>query len=100
LAVGHFAVPFFFLMPRAIKRNAATLVGAALWLLAMHFIDVYWLVIPSIQGLGARPGLVDVAALATVGGVFLAGFGWLLVKSPLVPAYDPRLSESLAFENV
>jgi hypothetical protein len=100
LAVGHFGVPFFFLMPRAIKRNAATLVGAALWLLAMHFIDVYWLVIPSIQGLGARPGLVDVAALATVGGAFLAGFGWLLVKSPLVPAFDPRLSESLAFENV
>jgi len=31
---------------------------------------------------------------------FLAGFGWLLVKSPLVPAFDPRLSESLAFENV
>jgi len=100
LAVGHFGVPFFFLMPRAIKRNAATLVGAALWLLAMHFVDVYWLVIPSIQGLGARPGLVDIAALMAVGGVFLAGFGWLLVKSPLVPAFDPRLSESLAFENV
>jgi hypothetical protein len=100
LAVGHFGVPFFFLMPRAVKRNPATLVGAALWLLAMHYVDVYWLVIPSIQGLGARPGLVDVAALATVGGVFLAGFGWLLVKSPLVPAFDPRLSESLAFENV
>jgi hypothetical protein len=100
LAVGHFGVPFFFLMPRAIKRNPATLVAAALWLLAMHYVDVYWLVIPSIHGLGARPGLVDVAALATVGGVFLAGFGWLLVKSPLVPAFDPRLSESLAFENV
>ena len=38
LAVGHFVVPFFFLMPRTIKRNAATLVaggavaaGHALW---------------------------------------------------------------------
>jgi hypothetical protein len=100
LAVGHFAVPFFFLLPRQFKRNAGTLVGAALWILAMHFVDIYWLVIPSIQGLGARPGLVDVAALVCVGGVFLAGFGWLLVKSPLVPAFDPRLSESLAFENV
>jgi hypothetical protein len=100
LAVGHFALPFFFLLPRAIKRNAATLVLAAVWLLAMHFVDVYWLVIPSIEGLGARPGIVDVAALVTVGGAFLAAFGWLLVKSPLVPAGDPRLSESLAFENV
>jgi hypothetical protein len=100
LAVGHFALPFFFLLPRAVKRNAATLVMAAVWLLAMHFVDVYWLVIPSIEGLGARPGIVDVAALVTVGGAFLAAFGWLLVRSPLVPAGDPRLSESLAFENV
>ncbi len=100
LAVGHFALPFFFLMSRTTKRNAATLVGAAVWLLAMHYVDVYWLVIPSIEGLSARPGVVDVAALLAVGGVFLAGFGWLLVKSPLVPAGDPRLAESLAFENV
>jgi len=100
LAVGHFALPFFFLMPRAIKRNATTLVVAAVWLLAMHFVDVYWLVMPSLEGLGVQPGIMDVAALLTVGGAFLAGFGWLLVKSPLVPAGDPRLSESLAFENV
>jgi hypothetical protein len=100
LAVGHFALPFFFLLPRQVKRNATTLVMAAVWLLAMHFVDVYWLVMPSVEGLGVRPGIVDVAALLTVGGAFLAGFGWLLVKSPLVPAGDPRLSESLAFENV
>jgi hypothetical protein len=100
LALGHFGLPFFFLMPRQVKRNAATLVAAALWILAMHFVDVYWLVVPSIPGLGARPGLVDVAALMAVGGVFLAAFGWLLVRSPLVPAFDPQLQESLAFENV
>ena len=100
LAAGHFALPFFLLLPRAVKRNAATLVAAALWLLAMHLVDVYWLVIPSIEGLPARPGVVDVAALAAVGGAFLGAFGWLVVTSPLVPAGDPRLSESLAFENV
>ena len=100
LAVGHFALPFFFLMSRTTKRNATTLVTAAGWLLAMHFVDVYWVVIPSIEGLGARPGIVDAASLLAVGGAFLAAFGWLLVGSPLVPAGDPRLSESLAFENV
>ncbi len=100
LAVGRFAVPFFFLLPRKVKRNPATLVVAALWLLAMHLLDIYWLVMPSIAGLGARPGIVDLAALLAVGGAFLAVFGWLLVRSPLVPAGDPRLSESLAFENV
>jgi hypothetical protein len=100
LAIGHFALPFFLLLPRQVKRNAATLVAAALWLLAMHFVDVYWLVIPSIEGQRARPGIVDVAALVAVGGVFVGAFAWLLVRSPLVPAGDPRLAESLAFENV
>jgi hypothetical protein len=100
LALGHFALPFFYLLPRAVKRNAGTLVIAAVWLLAMHYVDVYWLVIPSLEGLGARPGIVDLAALLALGGAFLAAFGWLLVKSPLVPAGDPRISESLAFENV
>jgi hypothetical protein len=75
-------------------------VVAATWLLAMHLVDVYWLVIPSVEGLAARPGVVDVTSLLAAGGVFLGAFGWLLVRSPLVPAGDPRLAESLAFENV
>jgi len=43
---------------------------------------------------------VDAAALLAVGGAFLAVFGWLLRRHALVPVGDPRLSESLAFENV
>jgi hypothetical protein len=33
------------------------------------------------------------------GGVFLAAFTFLLTRSPLIPVKDPRLPESLAFEN-
>ena len=100
LMVGHFAIPFFFFMGRTTKRRDWPLIAGSLWVLAMHFVDMYWVVIPSIEGLGARPGIVDAASLLAVGGAFLAAFGWLLVGSPLVPAGDPRLSESLAFENV
>jgi hypothetical protein len=100
LALGHFVFPFLFLLPRATKRNGATLVAAALWLLLMHLVDVYWTVVPSIHAQAARPGLVDVGALLAVGGVFLAAFGWLLRGHPLLPVGDPRLPESLAFENV
>ena len=39
-------IPFFFLMPRAVKRSAPLLVAAALWLLVMHFMDLYWCVMP------------------------------------------------------
>jgi len=100
LAAGHFVVPFFFLLPRAIKRNATALVGAGAWMLLMHLVDVYWMVVPDVHGHPAAPGILDAAALLAVGGAFLAVFGWLLRRHPLVPVGDPRLAESLAFENV
>jgi hypothetical protein len=100
LALGHFVVPFFFLLPRATKRNGTTLAIASIWMLVMHLLDVYWLVIPSVHGLGTTPGIADLAALLAVGGAFLGAFGWLMRTSPLVPLGDPRLAESMAFENV
>jgi len=100
LALGHFVIPFFFLLPRATKRNPAALAAGAAWMLMMHLVDVYWIVIPSVPGRAAAPGILDGAALLAVGGAFLAFFGWLLRRHPLVPVGDPRLPESLAFENV
>lgn len=100
LALGHFVVPFFFLLPRSVKRNAAALTVASLWMLLMHLLDVYWLVIPSVHGLGVGPSVVDLGALLAAGGVFAGIYGWLLRRSPVVPIGDPRLAESMAFENV
>ncbi|MGD9765305.1 MAG: quinol:cytochrome C oxidoreductase [Candidatus Binatia bacterium] len=100
LIFGHFVVPFFFLMPRAVKRSVPLLVSAAVWLLIMHFADVYWCVMPVYSADGARVGAVDVAALLAVGGFFMAAFGWISSRRALVPVGDPRLEESLSFENV
>ena len=100
LAVGHFAAPFLFLLPRATKRNPVALSAVAVWLLLMHLLDVYWLVVPSVGAAGPRPGLADAGALLAVGGAFLGAFGWLTRRHPLLPVGDPRLAESMAFENV
>jgi hypothetical protein len=100
LAVGHFAVPFLFLLPRATKRSPLPLSAAAAWLLLMHLVDVYWLVLPSLPGTSGRPGLADAGALLAVGGAFMGAFGWLSRGHPLVPVGDPRLAESMSFENV
>ena len=43
---------------------------------------------------------LDVAALIGCCGVFLAAFGGALRRQALVPLRDPRLPESLTFENV
>jgi hypothetical protein len=99
LIVGHFVVPFFYLMGRAVKRRGATLAVGGAWLLAMHFVDLYWMVMPTLHPAGVSPSLLDVAAFVTVGGCFVAAAGWLLRRQALVPLGDPRLHESLAFEN-
>jgi hypothetical protein len=99
LMVGHFAAPFFYLMGRAVKRRGWTLAAGGAWLLGMHFLDLYWQVMPTLHPEGLRPSLLDLAALVTVGGCFVAAAGWLLRRQALVPLRDPRLPESLAFEN-
>lgn len=99
LAIGHFAVPFFFLMPRTIKRNRTLLLIGAVWMLAIHLWDVFWLVMPNLHR-EMTFSLLDVTSLLGVGGLFLATAGWLLGRGSLVPSRDPRLVESLAFENI
>jgi hypothetical protein len=99
LMAGHFGVPFLFLMGRTVKRRGATLAAGGAWVLAMHFIDLYWQVMPTLHPEGFRPSLLDVAAFLTVGGCFVAAASWLMRRQALVPLGDPRLAESLAFEN-
>ncbi len=99
LAFGHFIVPFFYLMPRTIKRTPPLLALGAAWVLLMHLLDIYWLIMPAMHPGGASIGLSDVAALLAVGGTFVAVLFWMLRGAPLVPVGDPRLPESLSFEN-
>jgi hypothetical protein len=99
LAVGHFGLPFFFLLPSRVKRNPAALVAGACWMLAMHYLDLYWLVMPGHHPEGFSPGMTDLAAFLAVGGVFFAAFGWILRRGALVPFRDPRLVESLTYDN-
>src|SRR5580765_6340188 len=99
LMAGHFGIPFFYLMGRPVKRRGFTLAAGGVWLLAMHFVDIYWLVMPTLHPEGLRPSVLDVAAFMAVGGCFVAAATWLMRRQALTPLRDPRFAESLAFEN-
>ena len=99
LGIGHFVIPFFFLMSRHMKRKTPTLVIASLWMLAMHALDLYWLVMPTFHVTTAKFHLLDVTTFLAVGGVCLFWVARTLQKYHVVPVRDPRLAESLAFEN-
>jgi hypothetical protein len=98
LAVGHFVIPFFFLMGRTVKRRGPWLTIGAIWVLAVHFLDITWLVMPSIGPGYFSPAILAGAVLA-VGGIVTMVFGRRLAGRPLVPIRDPRLAESLALDN-
>ena len=55
LAIGHFAVPFFLLMSEHAKRRRAVLAAGAVWMLLMHLLDMYWLVMPGFLEHGPEP---------------------------------------------
>lgn len=99
LVVGHFILPFFGLMPRAVKRNRSALGLYAGWMLLMHFADLYWQAMPVFYKGGFGFHWITVAALAAIGGTSALVFWWGFYERPLIPVGDPRLKQCLAFHN-
>jgi len=108
LPVINFFIPFILLMSRHAKRNRITLGFACVWIIVAHLIDIYWLVMPNYGAHNLLPGehaphfhfgWQDGVALVALGSLFLAYFTFLIKKRTLVPRRDPRLAESLNFEN-
>lgn len=100
LLFGHLLIPFFGLMSRHVKRRKGLLGFWAVWLLVMHWVDIYYLVMPQVDAEGLPPGLIDICCVVGMGLVFLAGAMLFAGERSLVPIKDPRLGESLSFENI
>lgn len=99
LVVGHFFVPFLLLLPMQGKRKPAFLCGMAVWILCMHLLDIYVIVLPALHKTGFVFSWLDVACLAAIGCTLIAVFLKRLGESPLWPLRDPRLPESIALKN-
>jgi hypothetical protein len=99
LLFGQLLIPFFGLISRWAKRWKFSLGFWAAWLMVMHWIDIYWLVMPNCSPENPSFGLIDVACIVGIGGLYLAGLLWTSRRRSLVPIGDPRLEESLEFEN-
>ena len=102
LIVFNFACPFILLLFRDIKLHRGRLRAMALWLLAMYAVNVIWWVEPSAAREDGFPLylLMDIAAIAGVGGVWGLVFLWQLKQRPIVPAnQEYMLPEGHAHEH-
>jgi hypothetical protein len=100
LLIGfHFALPFFLLLARRAKSSARMLASIAAGILLARVLDTYWLIEPEFeQGLLESLNWLHLAALAGVGGVWLAAFLWLAQRRPFLPRHDARLEEALTYD--
>lgn len=96
---GHFFVPFLLLMSRIPKRRPAAVIALAVWILAMHWVDLYWLIMPNLHHDGVAIHWLDFSTLIGVGGIFVATVLWRLTSAPVLALKDPYLQKSIDFVN-
>jgi hypothetical protein len=99
LIVGHFLFPLFAMLPRAVKRNRGALAFFAGWMLLMHYVDLYWQVMPVFHARGFGMSWLSPVCLVAVGATMGLAFWSSFRERPLVPVGDPRLKQCLAFHN-
>ncbi len=99
LLVGHFILPFIIMLPRAIKRNALLLGIMAVWLLVMQWFDHHWLAMPMLHQEHATFHWLDFVCWLGLTGLFAGALLWRLRRHSIVCAGDPKLRQSLDFEN-
>jgi hypothetical protein len=104
IALFSFAVPFFALLMRGVKRDPRRLVYVAAVVFVMGVVNQLWLVAPTFEAhSGAAHGShadhwpwlwLDAAALCAVGGLWLALFFRALRARPLLPRPEPIWEEA------
>jgi hypothetical protein len=96
LVVGHFALPFFALLPRAVKRRPAWLAVLGAWLVVMHYVDLYWMVMPALHATLALHWL-DAAAPCAVLGLATCAAAARPRTRRMLAADHPQLAAALAY---
>lgn len=99
LLFAHFILPFVILLPRGTKRNIPMLSIMAVWLLIMHWYDIFWLSLPVLREEAAFHWL-DFTCWLGLFGLFVGLFFFRATRHSLIPQHDPYLGRSLRFENV
>ncbi len=91
LVLLSFALPFFLLLFRNVKRRKRSLLIVAALVLLMRLVDMYWMVLPAFGGGDTRITWMNVVLPLGFGGIWFAYFSWQLQRMPILPVHDPRM---------
>jgi hypothetical protein len=96
LIIMKFVVPYFVLLPQEAKMDTRRLKIMAIWLLAAHFVDLYWLVMPT-HSHGATLSWTELGFPLVAVGMTVMLLSWKTKRYNIVPIGDPKLQRALDF---
>ncbi|MEI7906147.1 MAG: hypothetical protein WCI84_02190 [Bacteroidota bacterium] len=96
IVLFHFWIPYFMLVSRPSKMKPRVLKQSAAILIAAHFLDMYWLVMPTYS---ASPvfSYYEIAFPILSIGLIIVVFAMQAKKYNLVPVGDPKLQRGIDF---
>ena len=97
IVIGHFALPFFALLSKPLKRRPTLLAIAGGWLVVMHYVDTLWLVMPALHPTISLHWL-DLAAPCAVLGLATAVAAARPRSREAIATDDPRLPAAIDYE--
>jgi len=94
LLLGRFLVPFVLLLSKNNKTNKSILLFVSIWILVIHAIELYWIVMPT-HNHHLHFSILDITTLIGLATLFLALFFQRYKSSCMIPKNDPFLADSL-----
>ena len=95
IIIGHFFIPFLILLRIDGKLTNKVMVPVIVWVMLMHYVDMYFNVMPEIHKTGPDPALADLGAMLLLGG----SLAWVFIRNlfahPICPQKDPRMGEAI-----
>jgi hypothetical protein len=99
LTVGKFMFPAIYLLAQDTKKSLRALTFIAAWLLFMHFVELYWFIMPYAHMQSICPSWQDIVSMITVGSILGYAYIRISASASLFPTRDPRLVECLTITN-
>lgn len=96
LLFGKFIIPFILMLPAKAKSNMKLVGSVAVLIIVLHFIEIYWIIMPVLHKGDISIHWLDITLLVTMVSVFLGLFFNKFRQNNMVANNDPKLEASLS----
>jgi hypothetical protein len=100
LIMFQFVIPFFVLLLRMVKQSRRALGLVAAMIFIGQWIFMYYQTVPLFGLAGWAHHWMDWITPLALGGIWFAGFLWLLGRRPLLPVYDLNFEQALLLRKI